>query len=480
MRGIIRKAFRVDTTVWIIVLTITLGVIYLALNVTDAYADLTVEDVENLLEEQRQLEEDLLQLKKDLETNQKKTFDIEREIKSLKTELRLLDTADADDTQVIARENVLLAKINELKKSKLDRVDMLAESSEMEQRINVITNDIQFNVKGLETEEVKLVSPDKINLQINIKEIKKQIKILDELEIVIDEQIYNANQRISDFQRISDEYQRNYDRLDADVKKTWDVIAKRNNAKVLSDNMKSVISGMEGTVTNLESDKAELENQHRTLIHVLESAEADLAELESDTLSQRKLVGLVLAKSCTVLIKNNFPTNCPTYEDLAVLDSSNTLVSGSFVYDDDGFYHREEPKYQNSWNWYKHDDEIRLIVDPSGGLEDRIPTIIITNNLGIYTTPEDRKIGDDNVRQYREGRYIENCWTASVSDQLWGSVLTDTVNMLRTGCTETTYNEIKREALETTEIDITTSPFWQYTQWLNETKNNCKTICKEY
>ena len=59
-------------------------------------------------------------------------------------------------------------------------------------------------------------------------------------------------------------------------------------------------------------------------------------------------VGISLSKSCIAMIKNNFTTDCPTYDEILVLfpDNTNQDISGKFVYKD-GYLQRDTTKYIN-------------------------------------------------------------------------------------------------------------------------------------
>ncbi len=71
---------------------------------------------------------------------------------------------------------------------------------------------------------------------------------------------------------------------------------------------------------------------------------------------------------------------------------------------------------------------------------------------------------------------------AMITSDNWKALLNDTIHLLRNDC-DLSYTEFEdREFIPTilSEIDITTSPFWQYTQWLNSSIERCKTLCFEY
>jgi len=109
-------------------------------------------------------------------------------------------------------------------------------------------------------------------------------------------------------------------------------------------------------------------------------------------------------------------------------------------------------------------------------MAERMRLITVTNNFDIYFTPEDLKM-DNNVRTWHEGRYIDSCYHGIITSEDWQFLLPDSIHYLRTDCKVTQYDELKIELIDYTNIDITTSPNWQYEQWLKSIKESCKELC---
>lgn len=191
-------------------------------------------------------------------------------------------------------------------------------------------------------------------------------------------------------------------------------------------------------------------------------------------------IGVVLSQTCITMIKNDFNTTCPTYKDLVILDSSLTEVSGKFVTDDDGFFHRSEPSQINSWRYYDFDNEIRLFIDPPHGMAERMKLITLQPNFDTYKVTEDLTEGDyGSENQFGtvlyHDRYIDDCKYATLNADKWEMLLPDTIHFMRNNCDRdhTSYQEREVINATKTEIDITTSPNWQYAQWLEEVSNFC-------
>lgn len=194
--------------------------------------------------------------------------------------------------------------------------------------------------------------------------------------------------------------------------------------------------------------------------------------LEKSTANLVKLIGIDISKACELSEK------CVNYSELIYLDSSNKIVSGDFI-KKDGDIRRDKSPMQESWRWYDTDDKLRIIVDPPNGMNDKIKMVTITNNLGVYFMPDDMVLSN-NTRTWNENRYVDNCSTAIIDSTNWLELLPDTINYLRTGCIITDFNSTRSEIIPLTEYDPRTSPNWLFTQWQNESKIKCKSLCFEY
>lgn len=208
-----------------------------------------------------------------------------------------------------------------------------------------------------------------------------------------------------------------------------------------------------------------------------------------------KKIGVSLSKSCEVMIKNNFTSNCPSYKQLVQLDSSNTSISGKFTTDDDGFFHRGDEPVENSYKYYWNDDTIRLFVDPPGNMANRIKMIYIQPNFETYTLAGDLTIDDDfeiiqgnktltsgnqtkliefDVRnqtsyfgtiQYHD-RYIENCNEATINADNWKFLIGDTIHLMRNDCDRgfTAFEEREVIIPNSTSYSPEDSPNWNILQ----------------
>ena len=232
----------------------------------------------------------------------------------------------------------------------------------------------------------------------------------------------------------------------------------------------------------LDAAKQDLKDS-RSLIHLLISQRSDeikavkLAAVQIEIIEpeiitdQTRLIGIDLSKSCEI------SENCLNYSDLIHLDSSNIEVSGKFVWVNSDT-RRDTPPFQDSWRWYDQDSQLRVIVDPPNGMSERIKMVTITNELPVFFMGNDMNL-DNNTRTYHEGRYVDKCDNALIGAGN-STLLLDTIQYLRTNCTETTYNNTKSEFMIPSYYNPYTSPFYNYTIWLNESLEKCKGLCFEY
>ncbi len=275
---------------------------------------------------------------------------------------------------------------------------------------------------------------------------------------------------------------------EAEIKINNAVLEIQNARRSLIDKLNE-ISGFEKTIKEL--NKLLLKNEQTIPIN-------------NQTLYKK--LGINLSNSCIIMIKNNFTTPCPTYNDLLILDNSLPEFSGNFIRDNDGFFHREDPNYINSWRMYDFDSTPRMFVDPPSGMNSRVKLITIVPNFDNFFIKGDKtqlqqfeminvtQAGNSTTKAINysyqnqtqdfgriiyHDRYVDNCRTAVIDAEDWELILVDTINYLRNGClpefTEFDNKEIIIDEL--TEIDITTSPNYQAKWKLEADMERCKVKC---
>ena len=217
-----------------------------------------------------------------------------------------------------------------------------------------------------------------------------------------------------------------------------------------------------------------------------------------------KKIGIELDNTIITMIKND--ANPPlTYKNLITLDSSNTDVSGKFVTDDNGYFHRAEPPMTNSWRYYDFDAELRIFVDPPKGMGDKIRMITIQQNFDTYFDPIDMTVHDEfeiitgnmtetlgnqtrivtfEIRNQTESfgtvlfhdRFVDKkCQNAVINADKIDILLADTINLMRNDCDRSHTSFEEREVIykNTTDIDLSTSPNWLFQQEMKRISEFC-------
>lgn len=311
------------------------------------------------------------------------------------------------------------------------------------------------------------------HLEKNINEIRDKIKSYENSIITWKKNIQIYEVSLDEFieaERIAREWDRFTDTQgsrDALRVAHQNVITAENRLNDAKKEFNRILDLKNTLFVTIQSLEKKLSNDEKIL---KDNSQTNLAGLT-------KVIGIELSKTCQIMIINNFPTDCPTYQDLQDLDTSR-VESGVFGYHD-GFYQRGQPLVKNDHRLYDFEKEFVIVVNPSGNLASRIKMITIENSLDNYFLPYDF-VKKDHTRTVNHDRYVDSCKNAVISASEWKGLLPDTIHYLRTGCTVTGYDSVEKITDPITNIDITTSPFYQYTLWLDDTKQKCKGLCKQY
>jgi hypothetical protein len=299
--------------------------------------------------------------------------------------------------------------------------------------------------------------------RIDINNLETRINNLDEEIILKETPINTQKDLIKDKEIITNDIKQDLRELKNSSDGTWADLLEIQAVELLLSNAEDLLNDTKDQLLVLLNEKSDLIKLEDTLREQLLLDRTNLRiQNKYDHSQLTKLIGIDLASSCT--------EGCPTYAELFQLDSSDQSISGSIVNGE-----RLPPDLQESWRWYDTDNEIRIIVNPPNGMAERIKMITIQPNLGAFVTVDDRKL-DGNVRTWHEDVYIDHCNDAVISGDNWKFSLPHTIFSMRLGC-PSVLGEFS-EVLPKSEIDITTSPNYQYSLWLAEAKENCKEACK--
>ena len=319
-----------------------------------------------------------------------------------------------------------------------------------------------------------------------------------------EEKIRVQNLAIDEANRVVDEKKTELRKVKSEANSSWEAVSRIEGTEIILNDAKIKAIEERQELKNLLTDRSnDIKESKRMKQQLLDYEEQlDIESFEKNS-KLTKLVGVNLSKSCIIMIKNNITSTCPTYDDLLKFDTSNKEISGNFIRDNGtGYLHRETPEFHDSWRWYDHDTEVRLIVDPPNGMESRIKTIEIQPNFNTYTVKNQMFIPSEYefvsvdvvslfgnktitktinvVNQTQEyglvlyhDRYVDKCKNAVINADNWLYLLNDTINYLRTGCNETDFDNSEIIHPNKTKIDLLTSPNYQYQLWLKEVKQNC-------
>ena len=182
------------------------------------------------------------------------------------------------------------------------------------------------------------------------------------------------------------------------------------------------------------------------------------------------VISIQLSKTCLYIAKQNMTSACPSYKDLVKYDTTDQRYLGKFV--EKPYYHRGKPLMTNPSITLKTLTDTIICVDCPYDVFTRSKVITITNNKLTYTKDSDKKI-INNTRYEYIGRSIDNCAFATIYYNKL--LLEDTINYLKSGCTETYFDEKITIQPELTKHDIKTSKAWKYAEWLKAAKKISKT-----
>ncbi len=291
------------------------------------------------------------------------------------------------------------------------------------------------------------------------------------------------------------------DNLEQDIKDfNLDVLKQRN---IIKDNQKSVgiaeanekfARENKGKSWTGEQDHIETINKLRSVEIVLKESEEKLqiifsdrndayVEIERlDTLINRLdsqpnaerrfvedqfLIGITMDNTCKIFIKNNFSSNCPSFELLSLIypDSSCEYVNHSCI------------------DYYRQQGGFHYMIDPPASVADRIKMIQIRYNFEEFHIQGIEGYNNTaHTINYQVGRYLDGCKTAYIGADSWFRYTGDSIYLLYKGCdmNYTGLGGFRSESINQTDFDIRDFKQWQLEQWIKESLEKCKSKCFEY
>jgi|32_taG_2_1085360.scaffolds.fasta_scaffold00844_21 hypothetical protein len=211
--------------------------------------------------------------------------------------------------------------------------------------------------------------------------------------------------------------------------------------------------------------------------------ELALARIDANLIHrENKFISIILSESCKRMIEYEIPTECPTYRELeAMFDNTFPNVSGGFV--DKGYdIERENPKYSNHWNYYKQLEHWKIItVDPDVGMMRQSAVIEIQPNSFTYlenikNTDKSRSYNSTGYERYvwSDIKYTDRCTKAIVAPDM--DLVGQAINHFLKKCQDDVNNK-ETFSVEKSFFDMRESAGWQYVQWVEDAKKQCKEKC---
>jgi hypothetical protein len=168
-----------------------------------------------------------------------------------------------------------------------------------------------------------------------------------------------------------------------------------------------------------------------------------------------------------------------TYSDISYLDDSPKTIG---KLGKDG---RIATPKQDNPEWLRF-QQSSIIVDPPGKIADRIKMIHIVSSLDAYMTPDQMTVKENttksikdykptqSVRVYSHTRSVDShCTTATITAKDWKFVLEDTIQYLKSGCTDTKIDTIGKDIKPITKHDIPTSAKYKLDKFYDTVKKDC-------
>ena len=188
--------------------------------------------------------------------------------------------------------------------------------------------------------------------------------------------------------------------------------------------------------------------------------------------------GIALSKTCLVMVKNNLPTDCPTYEKIMFLfpDMTDQRVSGEFKIID-GIYQRGTPIHQNPYKYYYFAKDPILWIDPPGDTRSRIKMIYIEPSIPEYKIGDESLKMDDYTISFQKDRWINpNCSEIKITAKNWVFLTGDSINVIKNNCDKSISKfdgTVTKEFVKSYQ-DISSSFKYKHDLWIKENLIKCK------
>ncbi len=300
------------------------------------------------------------------------------------------------------------------------------------------------------------------NIRDEISSHKKNIISLEKNVISLDSQVDAQKQLIIKNEKLYETAKDDEKTARKNINKSWTGVQEHNTSLDKVEKTKDTWIKSKEHLILLYKERSDVLKEIRSLEGLIDKLDA-LPRPNGETF----LIGITLDNTCKLFIKNNFTSECPTFEFL------DTLYPGSPC---DYVDH-------SCIDYYRQIGGFHYFIDPPASVADRIKMIQIRYNFEEFHMQDERGYDDINhTINYQIGRYLDGCKTAYIGSDSWLRYTGDTIYLLSKDCDPayTNLGGFRSESISQTEHDITESYKWQLDEWIKESLEKCRMKCFEY
>ena len=179
------------------------------------------------------------------------------------------------------------------------------------------------------------------------------------------------------------------------------------------------------------------------------------------------IIGITLDNTCKIFIKNNFTSNCPTFELLNSFYPGSPCVTVAY----------------SCISYYNQTGGFHYLIDPPSQVAERIKMVEIRYSIEEFHIQGEGGYDDINhTINYQVGRYLDGCKTAYIGSGSWLKYTGDSIYLLSNECNlnYTYLGGFRSESINQTVHNIADSYKWQLDKWIKESREKCRLLCFEY
>ena len=206
---------------------------------------------------------------------------------------------------------------------------------------------------------------------------------------------------------------------------------------------------------------------------------------------KNQFITISISKACEKLLQLN-STVCPSYDELLEYDNSIPFLLGEFKIQD-GILKRQASNFVQPEHYFNQEDRWRIIIDPPINLYGVSKNIHIQNNFDSFMRfghlDPNHNILSDNTNKsidiyytkthsyhvYNDYYIDDRCKDVYLNALTWFAYIDDLITVLKDDCENVPIpvNNTMTISIPHTDIDISTSRYYQDQQRLEYIKENC-------